>query len=65
MEGTGFCTGLDSLTDAGDAKDLSSALYPPSIILKEKFKEYLCSLNPDSSVKDVANTVFRRCSIVV
>ena len=59
-ECAGFCTGhylLDSLTDTGDVNDLSSALQPPSVILKEKFKEYPSSLDPESFVTDVAKTV--------
>lgn len=61
-ECAGFCTGhylMDSLTDTGDVNDLSCALQPPSVVLKENFKEYQSSLDPESLI--LLLTLRRQC----
>ena len=56
----GFCTGhylLDSVTDTGDPNWLNDAVQPPSIILKNRSKDYEHSLDPEAFVSDVAKAV--------
>ena len=51
-----YRTLLDSVTDTGDPNWLNDAVQPPSIILKNKFKDYKCSLDPEAFV-NVAKAV--------